>query len=136
MQETVDGYPGLRRDVQTYLKERIREVLAGSSHPIIIRIYGDDLKVLREKAEEIKKMLERNRRCCRTSMSKPSALATPQIEVEVDLAVAEKYGVKPGDVRRMVGIMVAGEEAGRHVRLWQDPRRQRLEHSGGPPQRR
>ena len=43
IQETVDGYPGLRRDVQTYLKERIREVLAGSSHPIIIRIYGDDL---------------------------------------------------------------------------------------------
>ena len=27
----VDGYPGLRRDVQTYLKERIREVLTGSS---------------------------------------------------------------------------------------------------------
>src|SRR3990172_643150 len=27
IQETVDGYPGLYRDVQTYLKERIREVL-------------------------------------------------------------------------------------------------------------
>ena len=31
VQEVVDGYPGLRRDVQTYLKERIREVLTGSS---------------------------------------------------------------------------------------------------------
>ena len=29
VQEVVDGYPGLRRDVQTYLKERIREVLTG-----------------------------------------------------------------------------------------------------------
>ena len=29
IQEVVDGYPGLRRDVQTYLKERIREVLTG-----------------------------------------------------------------------------------------------------------
>ena len=27
IQEVVDGYPGVRRDVQTYLKERIREVL-------------------------------------------------------------------------------------------------------------
>ena len=27
--EVVNGYPGLRRDVQTYLKERIREVLTG-----------------------------------------------------------------------------------------------------------
>jgi Cu/Ag efflux pump CusA len=31
LQEVVDGYPGLYRDVQTYLKERIREVLTGPS---------------------------------------------------------------------------------------------------------
>ena len=31
VQEVVDGYPGLHRDVQTYLKERIREVLTGAS---------------------------------------------------------------------------------------------------------
>ncbi|MCZ6641769.1 MAG: efflux RND transporter permease subunit, partial [Gammaproteobacteria bacterium] len=40
IQEMVDGYPGLYRDVQTYLKERIREVLTGSSNPIVIRVYG------------------------------------------------------------------------------------------------
>ncbi len=49
----MDDYPGLIRDVQTYLKERIREVLAGSSHPIVIRIFGPDLEVLRSKAKEI-----------------------------------------------------------------------------------
>ena len=48
IQEVVNGYPGLRRDVQTYLKERIREVLTGSSDAIVIRIYGDDLGTLRE----------------------------------------------------------------------------------------
>ena len=31
VQEAVDGYPGLYRDVQTYLKERIKEVLTGAS---------------------------------------------------------------------------------------------------------
>ena len=46
IQQTVDGYPGVYRDVQTYLKERIREVLTGSSHPIVIRIFGQDLDVL------------------------------------------------------------------------------------------
>ena len=30
IQSAVDGYPGMKRDVQTYLKERIREVLTGS----------------------------------------------------------------------------------------------------------
>ena len=111
IQETVDGYPGLRRDVQTYLKERIREVLAGSSHPIIIRIYGDDLAVIREKGEEIKTILGEIDGVVNEHIE-TLGTATPQIEVELDLAASEKYGLKPGDVRRMVGIMVAGEEAG------------------------
>ena len=111
VQETVDGYPGLRRDVQTYLKERIREVLAGSSHPIVIRIYGDDLEVLREKGDEIKTMLGEIDGVVDEHVE-TIITPTPQVEVEVNLAAAEKYGLKPGDVRRMVGIMVAGEEAG------------------------
>ena len=36
----------------------------------------------------------------------------PQIEVKVDLAKAQRYGIKPGDVRRAASTMVAGEEVG------------------------
>ncbi len=36
----------------------------------------------------------------------------PQIEVEVDLAKAARYGLKPGDVRRAAATLVAGEEVG------------------------
>ena len=50
--EVVNGYPGLRRDVQTYLKERIREVLTGSSDAIVVRVYGPDLGKLKELAED------------------------------------------------------------------------------------
>ena len=40
--------PGIYRDVQTYLRERIKEVLTGASDPIVVRIFGPDLAVLRE----------------------------------------------------------------------------------------
>jgi Cu/Ag efflux pump CusA len=36
----------------------------------------------------------------------------PQIEVEVDLDKAYKYGIKPGDVRRAAATLVALQEAG------------------------
>ena len=54
IQEMVDGYPGLFRDVETYLNERIDEVLTGSSDAIVVRIYGPDLEGLHSKAEEVR----------------------------------------------------------------------------------
>ena len=57
IQATVDGYPGIFRDVQTYLKERIREVLTGTSDAIVVRIYGRDLDILTQKASEVKDAL-------------------------------------------------------------------------------
>src|SRR5213593_140007 len=45
-----ESYPGVYRDVQTYLNERIEEVLTGAKEPIVIRIYGSDLHVIRAKA--------------------------------------------------------------------------------------
>jgi CzcA family heavy metal efflux pump len=110
VQSMVDGYPGLYRDVQTYLKERIREVLTGSSHPIVIRIYGQDLEVLRAKAAEVEEKLSEIEGL--TDLHVELLLDIPQIEVEVDLAKAQRYGLKPGDVRRAAAYMVAGEEAG------------------------
>jgi Cu/Ag efflux pump CusA len=40
IQEVVDGYPGLYRDLLTYLRERIKEVLTGASASIVVRVYG------------------------------------------------------------------------------------------------
>jgi CzcA family heavy metal efflux pump len=110
VQETVDGYPGLRRDVQTYLKERIREVLVGASSAVVVRVYGDDLTVLQEKATEIAGILEGIEGTTNAHIEQISNI--PQVEVEVDLAAAQRYGLKPGDVRRAAGIIVSGEEAG------------------------
>jgi len=110
IQSMVDGYPGLYRDVQTYLKERIREVLTGSSHPIVIRIYGDDLDVLRSKAGEIEGKLEGIEGL--TELHTELLVDVPQIQVKVDLEKARAYGLKPGDVRRAAAYLIAGEEVG------------------------
>jgi CzcA family heavy metal efflux pump len=110
VQEVVDGYPGLYRDVQTYLKERIREVLTGSSHPIVVRIYGQDLDILRAKAAEVEERLSEIEGL--TDLHVEFLVDVPQIQVEVDLDKAQRYGLKPGDVRRAAAYMIAGEEVG------------------------
>lgn len=110
IQETVDGYPGLFRDVQTYLKERIREVLTGSSEPITIRVYGPDLAVLRETATDLNEILGSVEGVRENHVEFQEDI--PQIRVEVDLDVAQTVGIKPGDVRRAAARLIAGEEVG------------------------
>src|SRR5512144_1680325 len=131
IRDVVDGYPGIYRDVLTYLKERIREVLTGTSEPITIRIFGQDLKLLREKAEEVDKILDDIPGIGDHYVDFQDTI--PQVKVEADLAAAKKYGVKPGDVRRAAAWLMAGEEAGDvyaggkayDVQLWSPPESRR-----------
>jgi CzcA family heavy metal efflux pump len=110
VQEVVDGYPGLRRDVQTYLKERIREVLTGSSETIVIHIFGDDLHKLDETAESILDRIKKVDGVIEANIELQDDV--PQVEVETDLVKARALGVKPGDVRRAVSTLTIGEEVG------------------------
>jgi Cu/Ag efflux pump CusA len=98
------------RDVQTFLKERIREVLTGSPTAITVRIFGEDLKELRSKADDVKHSFEDIPGL--VDLKVESLKEIPQIDVKVDLAKADYYGVKPGDVRRTAAAMVSGTEVG------------------------
>lgn len=110
VQMMVDGYPGLYRDVLTYLKERIREVLTGSHEAVVIRIYGPDLEVLRSKAKEVEDRLEGIEGIIDLHVELNEEI--PQVQVKVDLDKAKEYGLKPGDIRRAASTLVAGEEVG------------------------
>ena len=127
IQEVVDGYPGLFRDVLTYLKERIREVLTGSSEAITVRIFGPDLQTLRAQAATVNELLGTIPGVKENHVEFQEDI--PQIQVEVNLDAAKEYGLKPGDVRRSAAYLIAGEEAGDifqggkayDVQLWSTP---------------
>ncbi len=104
------GHPGLYSEVQTYLDERIEEVLTGGKESIVVRTYGEDLKVLRDRSQEIVGILAGIEGVI--DAHRDISTDVPQIEVTVKLAEAERYGLKPGDVRRAAATLVAGEEVG------------------------
>ena len=105
---TVEGYPGLYRDVQTYLRERIKEVLTGTSESIVVRIFGPDLPVLRDKADEISEKIGDINGLI--DVSPDFAEELPHVTVQLDLDKSQKYGLKPGDVRRQTSALLASEE--------------------------
>jgi CzcA family heavy metal efflux pump len=110
IRKVINGYPGMFHVVQTYLKEKTTEVQTGSSSDIVVRIFGTDLNVLRSKAEEVRKNISQVNGA--VDVHTELQVEQPQLNIEVNLAKAQQYGIKPGDVRRAASTFVAGIDAG------------------------
>src|SRR4029453_19320922 len=75
-----------------------------------VRIFGPALTVVRQKADEVNHLMAG----IDGTLDHHVDISTdvPQLQVEVDLARAAQFGLKPGDVRRAAATMLAGEEVG------------------------
>lgn len=110
VQGVVDGYPGLYRDLLTYLRERIKEVLTGASATIVVRIFGPDLAALRESAQEVAAAI-RDIGGISALKVEPQILV-PQIHVKLRPDVAATFGLTAAGVRAAVMTMVKGQKVG------------------------
>jgi CzcA family heavy metal efflux pump len=110
VQEIVDGYPGLYRDLLTYLKERIKEVLTGSGASLVVRIFGPNLDGLREQADAVGKAVAGIPGVADLKVE-PQVLV-PQVEVAWKPEAGATFGLNEGDVRRAVTTLVKGTKVG------------------------
>jgi Cu/Ag efflux pump CusA len=110
IQAIVDGYPGLYRDLLTYLRERIKEVLTGASATIVVRVSGPELAALRSQAEAIAKQMRGIQGVA--DLTVQAQVIVPQVEVRFRPEKAAIFGVTPGQVRRAAATIVGGSKVG------------------------
>ena len=100
------GYPGLRTDLVTYPGDRVGQVTATQRDDLVVRVYGADLNVLQRKAQDVRAMLTRV-----SGVANPVVRPVPQqptVTVKVDLTAAQRYGLRPGDIRRDATTLTSG----------------------------
>ncbi len=127
IQSVVDGYPGLQRDLLTYLRERIKEVLTGASATIVVRIFGPDLAVLGQKAAEIGQVMGGIDGAADVKVQ--ALTLVPQAEVTFRPERAQQLGVTSAAVRDTVATMLRGTKVGEvfdeqkvfDVVVWSEP---------------
>lgn len=110
IQEVVDGYPGLYRDLLTYLRERVKEVLTGASASVVVRIYGPDLAKLREQAQAAAAVMGKVEGVANLKVE-PQVLVA-QVDVRPRADALERFGLTPGQVRRAVTTLLRGTKVG------------------------
>ncbi len=110
VQDVLAGYPGLAIKLQTYTSERIGSVLAAPADDVVVRVYGQDAALLRAKAAEVSDALAGVDGL--TAVAMEAQVDEPTLQIEVDLAAAEQFGLRPGDVRRASTTLLSGLEVG------------------------
>ncbi len=110
IQAVIDEYPGIYRDVLTYLKERIKEVLTGSSASIVVRLFGPDLAILRDKAQEVQRVMAEVPGVA--DLHVETQTLVPQILVRLKPDAATLFGLTAGDVRRAATTLLQGVKVG------------------------
>jgi Cu/Ag efflux pump CusA len=110
VKQVVAGYPGLSREVLTYLQAKVRKELTGTGESLVVRVYGEDMNIIRKKAEKVNQVLAKVDGIVDSKVQYPKE--RPTLEIEVGLDNAKRYGLKPGDVRRAATSLVAGIKVG------------------------
>lgn len=103
------AYPGLALKLTTYQPEEASGSQAGE-RDLNVRIYGHDFDTLAEQAERVRDHIARVTGIADVQVERP--MSAPQVEIEVDLAAAEKFRIKPGDVRRQAATLLSGIQVG------------------------
>jgi Cu/Ag efflux pump CusA len=127
IQSIVDGYPGLARDLLTYLRERIKEVLTGASATIVVRVYGPELDGLRAHAASIRAIMASVSGVA--DLTVQAQVLVPKVEVRFDPGRGAAVGLTPGVVKSAAATLVQGTKVGEFyeaqqvfdVVVWGDP---------------
>lgn len=110
IEQTVSSLPGNQYEFSQPIELRFNELISGVRSDVAIKIFGDDLDILRQKAQEIEKILKGIDGASDVKVEQSSGLSTLQIEVKRDQVA--RYGIDVSDVQDVVSLAVGGKQAG------------------------
>ena len=110
MEEKLVVLAGVKFEFQQPIAMRFNELMTGAKQDIAVKIFGDDLNVLAERAAEVEKIIQDIPGVKDINVEKVTGLAQVQIEYNRDRLA--QYGLSVADVNRELRAAFAGSQAG------------------------
>ncbi len=89
---------------------RVSELISGVRSDVAIKLFGDDLDLLKDKADEMVRVVSKVPGAEDVKAEATSGL--PQLQIKPDRAAIARYGLNVEDVNDMIEAVVAGKQAG------------------------
>jgi cobalt-zinc-cadmium resistance protein CzcA len=110
MEEALIPLAGVKFEFQQPIQMRFNELMSGSKQDIAIKIFGDDLNTLAEKAADVEKIIQNVVGVEDINVEKVTGLAQMQVEYNRDRLA--QYGLSVDDVNTILRTAFAGSQAG------------------------
>jgi cobalt-zinc-cadmium resistance protein CzcA len=110
MEEKLVALAGVKFEFQQPIQMRFNELMTGSKQDIAIKIFGDDLVTLAEKASEVEKIIQTIAGVQDINVEKVTGLA--QVQVEYNRDRLAQYGISVVDANSVLRTAFAGSQAG------------------------
>ena len=110
MKEAVEIIPGVNYEFTQPIEMRFNELLEGVREDIAIKLYGEDINVLSQKAEEITKIIAGTEGI--GDMKAEATTGLPQMTITYDRSKLAQYGVNINTLNQIVQSAFAGGKAG------------------------
>lgn len=106
----LNDLPGLQINLTQPIELSVDELLEGVRSELAIKIFGEDLDVLKTKADEIVDVIEKVNGAADVQTDQISG--TPQLLIRPDRQGIARYGLNLGDVQSVIQAAVGGVPAG------------------------
>ena len=117
MEDKINDLPGVEPTFSQPVRDQILESISQIDGQIVIKMFGDDLGVLRDKANQLLTKIGKVPGVARAFIDRDGEL--PQYRLEINRSAAARYGLNVGDVQDVIETALAGKAA---TELWEGER--------------
>ncbi len=109
MNKSLSQIPGIKLNFSQPIALRVNELISGVKSDVAVKVFGYDLAILAEKAEEIEHEISEIRGATDVKLEQIAGFL--QLDIDIDRKAIARYGINVSDVNEVVEIAVGGRVA-------------------------
>lgn len=109
MRDSLSTIPGVAFSFSQPIQCRIDELVAGTKAQLIIKLFGENMELLKSKADEIASILSGVKGC--TDLVTEKISGQPYLTIDIDRTKIARHGLNISDVQSIIEIALAGKSA-------------------------
>jgi len=118
MEREISRLPGLTPTFSQPIRDNVLESISQIDGQVVIKVFGDDLEVLRDRATDVLRQVENVPGVARAFVDRLGEL--PQIQIHVDRARAARYGLNVADIQDVIETALGGKPV---TQIWEGEQR-------------